>query len=403
MAFKGIFDGSVQIGQAREERATQMAMQRRQIQAQLAMQQAQLKASTAQANADRALKSQAMGMENNLATKKLDMQGDELAMKQQEFDAGKSLRDTQQATAKMMLQKAQQDFEEDQAQRASLTQFRQSAFGAGVLSAMLNGVAPTKTLSEINRANGIADGEPGSIVGMGGGPEGAWYDVVAQDAQGQPAKARQQVDPMALMAIATQLLGKDGAKDWASMYRAKDTNNTKMNLALEAYEKAMMQEEMRTQRTLAGEGAKTDRAVTVEGMKTDRAVQLQDMKTLAAKALGADAAKITVNGKLLETLNEQALEVEDKIASLKKKKQPVPADLLTAQKETMEALRGVRSLLTPDKEGETGATAEEAPAVAVESATLEGGNIVVVRGGKRYTYKDTPEARKALEKMGMTL
>ena len=125
MAFKGIFDGSVEIGQAREARAheaalqqqriaaqiamqtqqlrAQMAMQTQQLQAQAQAQRAQLQASMQQANADRALKQQ------------------EIGLKQQEFDAGKSLRDMQQENAKLMLQQALSEFDEDQARRATLT------------------------------------------------------------------------------------------------------------------------------------------------------------------------------------------------------------------------------------------------------------------------------------------
>jgi hypothetical protein len=114
-------------------------------------------------------------------------QGTELGLKQ-EFDAGKSLRDMQQENAKLMLQQALSEFDEDQARRAALTKFRQSAFGAGLITAALNGVAPTATLSRINQANGVADGDPGSIVGMGGGPEGLWYDVIASMSKGRWAK-----------------------------------------------------------------------------------------------------------------------------------------------------------------------------------------------------------------------
>ena len=68
--FRGILDGSVEIGQAREARATQERMQQRQISAQMQMQAAQmqmqaaqLKANIAQANADRELKAKALNAE----------------------------------------------------------------------------------------------------------------------------------------------------------------------------------------------------------------------------------------------------------------------------------------------------------------------------------------------------
>ena len=303
MAFKGIFDGSVEIGQAREARAHEAALQRQRIAAQIAMQtqqlqaqaqaqRAQLQASTQQANADRALKQQALQADTAMAGEKLNIAKQEIGLKQQEFDAGKSLRDMQQENAKLMLQQAQSEFDEDQARRATLTKFRQSAFGAGLITAALNGVAPTSTLSRINQANGVADGDPGSIVGMGGGPEGLWYDVIAADEQGKVGKQRQEVDPMSLLAVAQSVYGEKGVGEFIQMYKTRDTNNTRMNIAMDKYMQAYEIQQLKNQVAKEIAGIKSDTALAVEDKRTDRAMKLQELKNQVGGVLGISPAKV---------------------------------------------------------------------------------------------------------------
>ena len=293
MAFRGMFDGSVQIDQAREERAHQAAMQAQKIRAQMQMQQQQIRAQMSmqqnklsfagqQADADRAMKAEQFGVTSGLASQEMQLKQQAFGLEQQKFESEQSVRELQQANAKLMLQKAQQEFDDDQAQRASLTAYRQSAFGSGVLSAMLNGVVSTKTLSAINKANGVADGAAGSIVGMGGGPDGAWYDIIAQDEQGKVGKDRQQVDPMAIIALGHSLLGKDGLKEFGAMYRTRDSNNTKMNLALEAAMKAMMVEDARQQKAESVQDLKNKGALAVQGLKNEGAADVQGLRNEGA-------------------------------------------------------------------------------------------------------------------------
>ena len=292
MAFKGIFDGSVEIGQGREARAHEAALQRQRIAAQMAMQTQQLRAQAqaqrAQLQADTAM----AGEKLNIAKQEIGLKQQEIGIKQQEFDAGKSLRDMQQENAKLMLQQAQSEFDEDQARRATLTKFRQSAFGAGLITAALNGVAPTPTLSRINQANGVADGDPGSIVGMGGGPEGLWYDVIATGEQGKVGKQRQEVDPMSLLAVAQSLFGEKGVGEFIQMYKTRDTNNTRMNIAMDKYMQAYEIQQLKNQGAKEVAGIKSDTTLAVEDKRTDRATKIQELKNQVGGVLGISAAKV---------------------------------------------------------------------------------------------------------------
>jgi hypothetical protein len=404
MAFKGIFDGSVEIGQAREARAheaalqrqriaaqiamqtqqlrAQMAMQTQQLQAQAQAQRAQLQASMQQANADRALKQQ------------------EIGLKQQEFDAGKSLRDMQQENAKLMLQQALSEFDEDQARRATLTKFRQSAFGAGLITAALNGVAPTATLSRINQANGVADGDPGSIVGMGGGPEGLWYDVIAVDEQGKVGKKRQEVDPMTLLAVAHSLYGEKGVGEFIQMYKTRDTNNTRMNIAMDKYMQAYEIQQLKNQLAKEVAGIKSDTTLAVEDKRTERAMKLQELKNQVGEVLGILPAKVdlatsvTKLGAILDNYD-----AEMKYA--KEKGLPPDPEKVALRAKTKALLDKVLAIGE-----EPGATAGAAPAgqsPKVE-ARLDKGELVVTINGQTARMPDTPKNRATLQqKYGITI
>ena len=295
--FRGVFDGSVEIGQNREARdaemqrlqaqlAAQMAMQTQRIQAEQRSQAISLSANVKQANANRAQSAQQFRVTTDLNQQKQDLD-------QAQFDAGASVREMQQRNAKLLLQQAQQEFDDDQVRRGAQTAFRQSAFGAGILSAMLKGVVAPTTLSKINQANGVADGDPGSVIGMGGGPDGAWYDVIAQDEQGNLGKKRQEVDPMALLTVAHSVLGKDGAKEWAQMYRTKDTNNTRMNVALTAYQRAMDQQTIKDKTAKELLTQKGDQAMALQDKKGEQTAARLASKEQSAMDLANRTSRIT--------------------------------------------------------------------------------------------------------------
>ena len=404
MAFKGIFDGSVAIGQAREARAheaalqqqriaaqiamqtqqlrAQMAMQTQQLQAQAQAQRAQLQASMQQANADRALKQQ------------------EIGLKQQEFDAGKSLRDMQQENAKLMLQQALSEFDEDQARRAALTKFRQSAFGAGLITAALNGVTPTATLSRINQANGVADGDPGSIVGMGGGPEGLWYDVIAVDEQGKVGKKRQEVDPMTLLAVAHSLYGEKGVGEFIQMYKTRDTNNTRMNIAMDKYMQAYELQQLKNQLAKEVAGIKSDTALAVEDKRTERAMKLQELKNQVGEVLKISPAKVdlatsvTKLGAILDNYD-----AEMKYA--KEKGLPPDPEKVALRAKTKALLDKV--LAIGEEPGATAGAASAGQSPKVE-AKLDKGELVVTINGRTARMPDTPKNRATLQrKYGITI
>lgn len=413
MAFKGIFDGSVAIGQAREARAheaalqqqriaaqiamqtqqlrAQMAMQTQQLQAQAQAQRAQLQASMQQANADRALKQQ------------------EIGLKQQEFDAGKSLRDMQQENAKLMLQQALSEFDEDQARRATLTKFRQSAFGAGLITAALNGVTPTATLSRINQANGVADGDPGSIVGMGGGPEGLWYDVIAVDEQGKVGKKRQEVDPMTLLAVAHSLYGEKGVGEFIQMYKTRDTNNTRMNIAMDKYMQAYELQQLKNQLAEKIAGIKSDTTLAVEDKRTERAMKLQELKNQVGEVLNISPAKVNLPSAvkiLTEELDD--LNAELNLESKRNKGKPLDPAKVKLRDDMQKALDNVLGMLGDDgteTAGTPAATAGAAPAgqsPKVE-ARLDKGELVVTINGQTARMPDTPKNRAVLrQKYGIT-
>ncbi len=403
MAFKGIFDGSVAIGQAREARAheaalqqqriaaqiamqtqqlrAQMAMQTQQLQAQAQAQRAQLQASMQQANADRALKQQ------------------EIGLKQQEFDAGKSLRDMQQENAKLMLQQALSEFDEDQARRAALTKFRQSAFGAGLITAALNGVAPTATLSRINQANGVADGDPGSIVGMGGGPEGLWYDVIATDEQGKVGKKRQEVDPMTLLAVAHSLYGEKGVGEFIQMYKTRDTNNTRMNIAMDKYMQAYELQQLKNQIAKQVAAIKSDTALAVEDKRTERAMKLQELKNQVGEVLGISPAKVdlaTSVTKLSDILDKYDADMR----YAKKKGLPPDPEKVELRAKTKAVLDKVLAIGEEPGAAAGAAPAGQSPKV---EARLDKGELVVTINGQTARMPDTPKNRAVLrQKYGIT-
>ena len=403
MAFKGIFDGSVAIGQAREARAheaalqqqriaaqiamqtqqlrAQMAMQTQQLQAQAQAQRAQLQASMQQANADRALKQQ------------------EIGLKQQEFDAGKSLREMQQENAKLMLQQALSEFDEDQARRAALTKFRQSAFGAGLITAALNGVTPTATLSRINQANGVADGDPGSIVGMGGGPEGLWYDVIATDEQGKVGKRRQEVDPMTLLAVAHSLYGEKGVGEFIQMYKTRDTNNTRMNIAMDKYMQAYELQQLKNQVAEKIAAIKSDTTLAVEDKRTERAMKLQELKNQVGEVLGISPAKVDLATSVTK-LGDILDKYDADIRYAKKKGLPPDPEKVARRAKTKALLDKILAIGE-----EPGATAGAAPAgqsPKVE-AVLDKGELVVTINGQTARMPDTPKNRAVLrQKYGIT-
>lgn len=404
MAFRGLFDGSVEIGQAREARAheaalqrqriaAQMAMQTQQLQAQANAQRAQLQAGTQQANADRALKQQQFAVGADQAQQQIDM-------KRQEFDSGAALREMQQENAKLMLQQAQAEFDEDQARRATLTQFRQSAFGAGLITAALNGVAPTATLSRINRANGVADGDPGSIVGMGGGPEGLWYDVIATDEQGKMGKKRQEVDPMALLAVARSLYGEKGVGEFIQMYKTKDNNNTRMNVAMDKYMQAYEIQQLKNQAAKEVAGIKSDTTLAVEDKRTERATKVQELKNQVGWVLGISPAKVNLPS-AVKILTEQ---LEDLNADLnpeskRNKGKPLDPEKVKRRDAVQKALDNVLGMLGDDGT-ETAGTATSAPE---SSATLANGVFTVTINGVSKSAKDTPAVRDWLKRRGIPI
>jgi hypothetical protein len=413
MAFKGIFDGSVEIGQAREARAheaalqrqriaaqiamqtqqlrAQMAMQTQQLQAQAQAQRAQLQASMQQANADRALKQQ------------------ELGLKQQEFDAGKSLREMQQENAKLMLQQALSEFDEDQARRAALTKFRQSAFGAGLITAALNGVVPTATLSRINQANGVADAAPGSIVGMGGGPEGLWYDVIAVDEQGKVGKKRQEVDPMTLLAVAHSLYGEKGVGEFIQMYKTRDTNNTRMNIAMDKYMQAYELQQLKNQIAEKIAAIKSDTALAVEDKRTERAMKLQELKNQVGEVLGISPAKVNLPS-AVKILTEELDDLNAELNLVRKRNKGKPLDpaKVKLRDDMQKALDNLLGMLADDGTETAGTPAAGAGAAPAGQspkveAKLDKGELVVTINGRTARMPDTPKNRAVLrQKYGIT-
>lgn len=424
MAFRGIFDGSVEIGQAREARAAQMEMQRRQIAAQMAMQHEQLKAqmaaqrnqlqaSTSQANADRSLKAQALQADTAADNRRIGVAEGELDLRRETFDSGASVREMQQANAKMLLQQAQAEFDDAQARRVTQTAFRQSAFGAGILSAVMNSVVPTSFLEKIDQANGVASGDPGSVIAMGGSSEGAWYDVVAQDEQGNVGKKHMEVDPMSLLMIAHSVLGEKGTAEFVQMYKAKDSNNTRMNIAFDKYLQAIELQGMKNEGAKDVATLKSDTTLAVEDKKTDRAVKIQELKTQVGGALGIAPAKVNLPS-AVKTLSTQLEELDADLNSARNKKKTPDPEKVARRESIAKALDNVLGMLSDDGPGETPAAAAGAPAADAAAAPaagqlptaevkMDGVSLFVTVNGKTAKMPDTPENRKRLkEKYSVT-
>ena len=404
MAFKGIFDGSVAIGQAREARAHEAALQQQRIAAQMAMQTQQLRAQMAMQTQQ--LQAQAQAQRAQLQASVQQANADR-ALKQQEFDAGKSLREMQQENAKLMLQQAQSEFDEDQARRAALTKFRQSAFGAGLITAALNGVVPTATLSRINQANGVADFDLGSIVGMGGGPEGLWYDVIAVDEQGKVGKKRQEVDPMTLLAVAHSLYGEKGVGEFIQMYKTRDTNNTRMNIAMDKYMQAYELQQLKNQLAEKIAGIKSDTTLAVEDKRTERAMKLQELKNQVGEVLGILPAKVNLPSAvkiLTEELDD--LNAELNLVSKRNKGKPLDPAKVKRRDAVQKALDNVLGMLGDDGTETAGTPAAGAGAAGQSpkvEAKLDKGELVVTINGQTARMPDTPKNRAVLrQKYGIT-
>jgi len=405
MAFKGIFDGSVEIGQAREARAHEAALQRQRIAAQIAMQTQQLRAQMAMQTQQLQAKAQAQRAQLQASMQQANA---DRALKQQEFDAGKSLRDMQQENAKLMLQQALSEFDEDQARRATLTKFRQSAFGAGLITAALNGVTPTSTLSRINQANGVADGDPGSIVGMGGGPEGLWYDVIAVDEQGKVGKKRQEVDPMTLLAVAHSLYREKGVGEFIQMYKTRDTNNTRMNIAMDKYMQAYEIQQLKNQLAKEIAAIKSDTTLAVEDKRTERAMKLQELKNQVGGVLGISAAKVNLPSAvkiLTEELDD--LNAELNLESKRNKGKPLDPVKVKRRDAVQKALDNVLGMLGDDGTETAGTPAAGAGAAGQSpkvEAKLDKGELVVTINGRTARMPDTPKNRATLQqKYGITI
>ena len=404
MAFKGIFDGSVEIGQAREARAHEAALQQQRIAAQMAMQTQQLRAQMAMQTQQ--LQAQAQAQRAQLQASMQQANADR-ALKQQEFDAGKSLREMQQENAKLMLQQAQSEFDEDQARRAALTKFRQSAFGAGLITAALNGVVPTATLSRINQANGVADFDLGSIVGMGGGPEGLWYDVIAVDEQGKVGKKRQEVDPMTLLAVAHSLYGEKGVGEFIQMYKTRDTNNTRMNIAMDKYMQAYELQQLKNQLAEKIAGIKSDTTLAVEDKRTERAMKLQELKNQVGEVLGILPAKVNLPS-AVKILTEELDDLNAELNLVRKRNKGKPLDPAKVKRrdDLQKALDNVLGMLGDDGTETAGTPAAGAGAAGQSpkvEAKLDKGELVVTINGKTARMPDTPKNRATLrQKYGIS-
>ena len=306
----------------------------------------------------------------------------------------------QQENAKLMLQQAQSEFDEDQARRAALTKFRQSAFGAGLITAALNGVVPTATLSRINQANGVADAAPGSIVGMGGGPEGLWYDVVAVDEQGEVGKKRQEVDPMTLLAVAHSLYGEKGVGEFIQMYKTRDTNNTRMNIAMDKYMQAYEIQQLKNQLAEKIAGIKSDTTLAVEDKRTERAMKLQELKNQVGEVLGILPAKVDLATSVTK-LGDILDKYDADMRYAKKMGLPPDPEKVALRAKTKALLDKVLAIGE-----EPGATAGAAPAgqsPKVE-ARLDKGELVVTINGQTARMPDTPKNRAVLrQKYGITI
>ena len=307
----------------------------------------------------------------------------------------------QQENAKLMLQQAQLEFDEDQARRAALTKFRQSAFGAGLITAALNGVAPTATLSRINQANGVADFDPGSIVGMGGGPEGLWYDVIAVDEQGKVGKKRQEVDPMTLLAVAHSLYGEKGVGEFIQMYKTRDTNNTRMNIAMDKYMQAYELQQLKNQVAKEIAAIKSDTTLAVEDKRTDRATKIQELKNQVGGVLGISAAKVNLPSSVMVLMEQlKDLNADLNPESKRNKGKPLDPAKVKLRDDVQKALDNVLGMLGDDGTETAGTPAAGAGAAGQSpkvEAKLDKGELVVTINGQTARMPDTPKNRATLQ------
>jgi hypothetical protein len=384
MAFRGAFDQAIEVNDRREQRDLQGHLARMQIKAQERMQKERLAAQQSLAEKQLAQSesqflAQERGVQSRFDTTN-DREERKFVQEQQRYDAGAEARRLTEETAKLMYAKTMHEFQEDQAQRESLTQYRRTAFGSAVLSAMMNGVVTNASLSRLNNAMGVADGDVGSVTQMWGGPDGVTYSIIGSDpATGNVGRIEQTVGPMEILTIGRGQFGEQWARDWMEMYKLKDTTNSKMNQAIQALER---------------EVTKQQNKLELETHKARLRAELEQDKAEYREL----AATIRQSPENIENLRKNIERTKSELGPLKKKKENKLTDDDKRNIETLE--RDLKYYENALKNSEHRAYGEERPLTKTEQTeqahnaareNIEKATYDTVTGTLRVYYKNATE------------
>ena len=202
---------------------------------------------------------------------------------------------------------------------------------------------------------------------------------------------------MTLLAVAHSLYGEKGVGEFIQMYKTRDTNNTRMNIAMDKYMQAYEIQQLKNQIAKEIAGIKSDTTLAVEDKRTERAMKLQELKNQVGGVLGISPAKVdlatsvTKLGAILDTYDAE-------IRSAKKKGLPPDPEKVELRAKTKALLDKI--LAIGEEPGATAgaptgaATAGQSPKV---EAKLDKGELVVTINGQTARMPDTPKNRATLQ------
>lgn len=213
---------------------------------------------------------------------------------------------------------------------------------------------------------------------------------------------------MTLLAVAHSLYGEKGVGEFIQMYKTRDTNNTRMNIAMDKYMQAYELQQLKNQLAEKIAGIKSDTTLAVEDKRTERAMKLQELKNQVGEALGISPAKVNLPSAvkiLTEELDD--LNAELNLESKRNKGKPLDPAKVKRRDAVQKALDNVLGMLGDDGTETAGTPAAGAGAAGQSpkvEARLDKGELVVTINGQTARMPDTPKNRAVLrQKYGITI
>ena len=213
---------------------------------------------------------------------------------------------------------------------------------------------------------------------------------------------------MTLLAVAHSLYGEKGVGEFIQMYKTRDTNNTRMNIAMDKYMQAYEIQQLKNQVAKEIAAIKSDTTLAVEDKRTERAMKLQELKNQVGEVLGILPAKVNLPSAvkiLTEELDD--LNAELNLESKRNKGKPLDPVKVKRRDAVQKALDNVLGMLGDDGTETAGTPAAGAGAAGQSpkvEAKLDKGELVVTINGQTARMPDTPKNRATLQqKYGITI